>query len=85
MARKQLPPVATVISFIDCINRGRPEQPGQGQVAVLGYTTGSHLEFSDQQERTQLVIWLAETQHGRLRRWRLRKDTLARRRDLGLG
>src|SRR6266571_2989038 len=100
MARRQLPPVAAVISFIDCINRGDTDglgllmtddhepavfdeeplrgkepnieawngyatafpdyviyprvvaEPGQGQVAVLGHTTGSHLGLSDQEERS---------------------------------
>jgi ketosteroid isomerase-like protein len=133
MARRPLPPVAAVISFIDCINRGDIDglgllmtddhelavfddeplcgkapnieawngyatafpdyviyprvvaEPGQGQVAVLGYTTGSHLGLSDQEERRLSVIWLAETQNGRLRCWRLLEDTPARRLDLGIG
>jgi len=119
MARRQLPPVAAVISFIDCINRGDTDglgllitddhepavfdeeplrgkepnieawngyatafpdyviyprvvaEPGQGQVAVLGHTTGSHLGLSDQEERRLSIIWLAETENGRLRCWRL--------------
>ena len=133
MARRQLPPVAAVISFIDCINRGDIDglgllmtddhelavfdeeplrgkepnieawngyasafpdyviyprvvaEPGQGQVAVLGHTTGSHLGLSDQEEPRLSVIWLAETQNGRLHCWRLLQDTPARRLDLGLG
>src|SRR6266571_7235491 len=128
MARRQLPPVAAVISFIDCINRGDTDglgllmtddhepavfdeeplrgkepnieawngyatafpdyviyprvvaEPGQGQVAVLGHTTGSHLGLSDQEERRLSIIWLAETENGRLL-----QDTPARRLDLGLG
>ncbi len=55
-------------------------EPGQGQVAVLGHTTGSHLGLSDQEEPRLSIIWLAETENGRLL-----QDTPARRLDLGLG
>ncbi len=133
MARRQLPPVAVVISFIDCINRGDADglgslmtddheldvfdeeplrgkvlnieawrgyipafpgyvicprsiaEPGNGQVAVLGHTAGSHLGLSEDEERKLPVIWLAETGNGLLRSWRLLTDTRARRHDLGLG
>ncbi len=133
MALRQLPPVAAVISFIDCINRGDTAglgklmtrdhelavfdeeplrgraanveawegyasafpgyviyphaiaEPRQGQVAVLGHTTGSHLGLSDQEECKLLVIWLADVDSGKLRCWHLLKDTPARRHDLGLG
>src|SRR6266581_3812240 len=127
MSRQQLPPVAAVISFIDCINRGdshglgtlmtddheltifgeptvrskariieawkgylsaypsyviHPEavaEPGEGSVAVLGHTTGSHLEMSDEQERLLSVIWLAEVRAGQLSGWHLLEDTPDRR------
>ena len=127
------PPVAVVISFIDCINRGDADglgslmtddheldvfeeeqlrgkvlsieawrgyisafpgyvicprsiaEPGNGQVAVLGHTAGSHLGLSEDEERKLSVIWLAETENGLLRSWRLLTDTRARRHDLGLG
>ncbi len=133
MAHRQLPPVAAVISFIDCINRGDldglgllmtddhelvvfDEQALRGKtanaeawrgyaaafprymiyprvitepraewVAVLGYTTGSHLGLTDLEERALPVIWLAEVRNGQLRCWRVLKDTADRRSELGLG
>jgi hypothetical protein len=60
-------------------------EPGNGQVAVLGHTAGSHLGLSEDEERKLSVIWLAETENGLLRSWRLVTDTRARRHDLGLG
>jgi ketosteroid isomerase-like protein len=132
MSSKRLPPVAAVIGFIDCINRGDidglgrlmtddhelvvfgedavhgrarntkgwegyasayPEyviypravaEPHEGRVAVLGYTTGSHLGLADDEERKLSVIWLAEVRDGQLCSWRLLEDTPQRRAELGL-
>jgi len=130
---RALPPVATVISFIDRINRGDVEglgammtddhelaifaedplagqaanmrawagyasaypqyviypraitEPRDGTVAVLGYTSGSHLGLTDHEERKLSLIWLAEVTGGRLQCWRLLEDTPDRRREFGFG
>ncbi|MFG1708797.1 nuclear transport factor 2 family protein [Nonomuraea sp. M3C6] len=131
MARKPMPPVAAVVGFIDCINRGDvagltglmtedhhlvvldespvvgkeanasawrgyatsfpeyviyPHQIAErnGQVAVLGHTTGSHLALPDDEESRLLVIWVAEVSDGALSRWRILEDTAGVRREFGL-
>jgi hypothetical protein len=80
MRSKRLPPVAAVIGFIDCINRGDIDglgelmtddhelvaEPHDGCVAVLGHTTGSHLGLPDHEERALSLIWLAEVKDGQL-------------------
>ncbi|GAB4337807.1 MAG: hypothetical protein Kow0010_25990 [Dehalococcoidia bacterium] len=117
-----MPPVAAVLSSIDCINRGdlsglvalmtddhrlevldeapvagreANEQAWHGyfsafpeyviypwriaergpEVAVLGTTTGSHLDLPDETEKALAVIWVAEVHEGRLRRWRILEAT----------
>jgi ketosteroid isomerase-like protein len=129
---RQLPPVAAVVSFIDCINRGDVEGLGRlmtedhalrvfdeepllgrqanvsawhgyvesfsdyvvypqriaeqvGVVAVLGWTTGSHLGLPDEEERRQTLIWVAEVVDGLLRSWTLVEDNVDNRRRYGLG
>jgi SnoaL-like domain len=126
-----LPPVAVVVSFIDCVNRGDVEGLGRlmtvdhelrvfdepplvgrdaniaawrgyldgfpayliyphrisevgGTVAVLGYTTGSHLGLPDAEESRQTVIWLADVVDGALRSWVLVEDSPANRQRFGL-
>jgi ketosteroid isomerase-like protein len=63
-----------------------PEQITQqgGVVAVLGYTTGSHLALPDDEERALRLIWLAEVHNGRLRSWQLLEDTPRARHECGL-
>jgi hypothetical protein len=53
-------------------------------VAVLGYTTGSHLGLPDVQERAITLIWLATVRDERLVGWQLLPDTAANRRSLRL-
>lgn len=45
-----------------------------GCVAVLGYTTGSHLGLPDEEERRLTVIWLADVVDGSVRAWRVLED-----------
>jgi ketosteroid isomerase-like protein len=54
------------------------------RVAVLGYTTGSHLGLPDDEERKLTLIWLAEVAGGRVRAWRLIEDTAENRKKAGL-
>jgi ketosteroid isomerase-like protein len=122
MPRTPLPPLAAVVSFIDCINRGdidalaklmtgdhrlivldEPPLTGRAKnvkawkgyasafpryviypqhivadgprVAVLGFTTGSHLGLPDHEEMKLRVIWLAEVTDGALSRWQIVDDT----------
>jgi ketosteroid isomerase-like protein len=53
-------------------------------VLVLGSTTGSHLDLSDQQERQLKVIWRATVRDGLLTRWQVIEDTPGQRALLGL-
>jgi hypothetical protein len=55
------------------------------RVAVLGYTTGSHLGLPDEEERRLTVIWLADVAGDALRIWRVLEDTPDRRRELQAG
>ena len=58
----------------------------QGRVvAVLGYTTGSHVGLPDDEERALRLIWLAEVHDGKLRFWQLVEDTPQTRDAYGLG
>ena len=50
-----------------------------GQVAVLGRTTGSHLGLPDAEEFQLSLIWVAEVRDGLVRSWTLREDTPANR------
>ncbi len=52
-------------------------------VAVLGHTT-SHLALPDDEEARQTLIWLAETNSGRVRVWKLVEDTERNRVRFGL-
>ncbi len=54
-----------------------------GVVAVLGHTTGSHLELPDDQESQLTLIWVAHVDDGAVDRWRLVEDTIAARREFG--
>ena len=125
-----MPPVAAVLAFVDCINRGDldglavlmaedhrlvvlDEEPllgraanveawrgyftsypdyviiprdvvaDGGRVAILGVTTGSHLELPDDEEMKLTVIWTADVTDGRLTAWRIVDDTPANRTRLG--
>jgi limonene-1,2-epoxide hydrolase len=55
------------------------------RVAVLGATTGSHLELSDEEELRMLLIWVGVVVEGRVASWELLDDTEERRAELGLG
>ena len=57
------------------------EQPGV--VAVLGHTTGSHLELPDDEEAKLRLIWVAHVEDGLVTRWRLIDDTIEARREFG--
>jgi ketosteroid isomerase-like protein len=131
MPRTPLPPVAAVISFIDCVNRGditglgdlmtedhqllvldesplvgkdanlrawhgyaalcpayviypRQIRERDGVVAVLGHTTGSHLNLPDSEEAALTLIWLADVRDGALSLWRIIEDSPQNRRAYGL-
>jgi limonene-1,2-epoxide hydrolase len=56
-----------------------------GRVAVLGHTTGSHLNLSPDEEQRLTIIWLAEIGDGKVLTWSLVEDTPDWRRELGLG
>jgi ketosteroid isomerase-like protein len=55
-----------------------------GQVAVAGHTTGSHLGLPDGQEARLTIIWLADVRAGRLASWHIVEDTPAVRAQFGL-
>ena len=55
-----------------------------GDVAVLGHTSGSHLGLPDDEEQVLRVIWRARVEDGRLLCWQLLEDTAERRTRLGL-
>jgi ketosteroid isomerase-like protein len=57
---------------------------GNGIVAVLGHTTGSHLGLSDAEESTETLIWLAETTDGGVAVWTLIEDSSVNRARYGL-
>jgi hypothetical protein len=54
------------------------------QVAVLGATTGSHLNLPDEEELRLDVIWIGEALDGFLTLWQVCDDSAALRRDLGI-
>jgi hypothetical protein len=62
----------------------RITQQGE-RVAVLGYTTGSHLGLPDEEESRIPVIWTAEVRDGLLSRWSIVEDSPVAREELGLG
>ena len=131
MDRRPLPPVAVVVSFVDCINHADldtlaallapdhrlevlDERPVVGhdanvdawrgyltsfpsyvihprhlavagdRVAIVGATTGSHLDLPDEEELQISVLWIAEVSDGLVRRWAVRDDTPAERAMLEL-
>jgi hypothetical protein len=55
-----------------------------GVVAVLGHTTGSHLDLPDEEESQLTLIWLAEVVGEAIRSWQLIEDTPDNRQRLGL-
>jgi hypothetical protein len=55
-----------------------------GIVAILGHTTGSHLELPDAEEQRLTLIWLAAVANGAVRSWTLIEDTPGNRRRFGL-
>jgi ketosteroid isomerase-like protein len=56
----------------------------EGQVAVLGRTTGSHLRLPDSDEMAMRLIWRAWVDDGRLTCWQLLEDTIEHRVQCGL-
>jgi ketosteroid isomerase-like protein len=56
-----------------------------GEVAVLGHTTGSHLDLPDAEEARLLVIWKARVQNGKLDSWQLVEDTAQPGQQAGRG
>jgi SnoaL-like domain len=58
---------------------------GNGVVAVLGHTTGSHLGLSDTEESQETLIWVAETAAGSVAAWTLVEDSPVNRERYGLG
>ncbi|MCU1362062.1 MAG: hypothetical protein JWN99_3351 [Ilumatobacteraceae bacterium] len=55
-----------------------------GEVAVLGHTTGSHLGLPDAEEERFRLIWKARVEGGKLACWQLLEDSVERRRQCGL-
>lgn len=129
--RDPLPATATVISFIDRINRADPDDLGllmtadhrlhvfdeppligraanveawrgyftsysqyviyprritshDQSVAVLGHTTGSHLDLPEHEEAELTLIWLATAVDGMVTLWRLTEDNATHRSRYGL-
>ncbi len=66
-------------SFPDYVIHPQRIEVTGGSVAVLGHTTGSHLALPDDEESRQTLIWVAETDAGRVRVWRLVEDTPSNR------
>ena len=57
---------------------------GNGMVAALGTTTGSHLALPDEIEESHPVIWTAHVDGGRLSDWRIYEPTETLKEQLGL-
>jgi ketosteroid isomerase-like protein len=55
-----------------------------GSVAILGHTTGSHLELPDDEERKLTLIWIADTDSGTVTRWKIIEDNAPNRQSWGL-
>ncbi|QRN84517.1 DNA alkylation repair protein (plasmid) [Chloroflexota bacterium] len=54
-------------------------------VALIGQTTGSHLQIPDEQEfNDEGVIWLATVEHGLLKTWQLYADSVVNANALNL-
>jgi ketosteroid isomerase-like protein len=71
-------------SFPDYVIYPRHIVENAGVVAILGHTTGSHLELSDADERLMTLIWLAAVVDGAVRSWTLVEDTDDNRQKYGL-
>jgi SnoaL-like domain len=71
-------------AFPDYVIYPRGISEAGGTVAVLGYTTGSHLGLPDAEESRQTLIWLADVVDGALRNWVLVEDSPVNRRRFGL-
>jgi ketosteroid isomerase-like protein len=71
-------------SFPDYVIYPRRIEAHDGVVAVLGHTTGSHLELPDDEEARLTLIWVAHVADGLVTRWRLVEDTIEARRQFGL-
>jgi hypothetical protein len=56
----------------------------RGSVALLGHTTGSHLDLLDEDESKLTLIWVATISDGAVSRWKLIEDTDANRSACGL-
>jgi hypothetical protein len=54
------------------------------RVAVLGATTGSHLELPDEEVERLMIIWLASVEDGALASWQIIEDTSESRERSGL-
>jgi ketosteroid isomerase-like protein len=48
-------------------------------IAILGHTTGSHLEVPDDEESALTLIWICRTGRGQVTAWELLEDTAANR------
>ena len=53
-------------------------------IAVVGHTTGSHLELPDEEEEKLTLIWVADVVDGLVHTWRLEPDTIERRAWYGI-
>jgi hypothetical protein len=48
-------------------------------IAILGHTTGSHLELPDAEESELTLIWICRTAGGQVTAWELIEDNLPNR------
>ena len=53
-------------------------------VAVVGHTTGSHLQLPAEEEEQHTLIWVADVVDSHVHTWRLEPDTIERRAWYGL-
>jgi ketosteroid isomerase-like protein len=72
-------------SFPDYVIYPHQLVPRNGDVVVLGHTTGSHLDLPDEQESRLTLLWRAIVRDGRLQLWQLIEDTPDRRVEFGIG
>jgi ketosteroid isomerase-like protein len=59
-------------------------ESSDGEVALVGHTTGSHLGLTDDEESLLTLIWTAECLQGSVRSWTLAEDTPFTRDRYGL-
>lgn len=71
------------MSFPDYVIYPRRIAELDGVVAILGHTTGSHLELPDEEEAKLTLLWLAHIEDGCVTRWRLVEDSIQHRRTFG--